>query len=100
MRGKNSIKKKKKTTVILNTGRFGHVDSAVIISSVGRQCCASLLMMTTVSMLSKRPLFRITVAIFFFRKLTILSKFDYFSMNTDTNVLGLRVNYYHFLPSS
>ena len=47
----NSVRRKKKAAVILKTGRIDNIDSAVFISSVE-------------SMLSKRPLLRITVAFF------------------------------------
>ena len=51
-----------KTAIILKTGRFDYIDSAVIISSVSNACTVlalctallALLMMTAESMLSKR----------------------------------------------
>ena len=47
-------KEKNKAPVMLKTGRFGNIDSAVIISSVSK----------AESMLPKRPVLRFTVALF------------------------------------
>ena len=72
--GKKYLMKENKVIVILKTRRFDSVDSAVIISSVSKtlqnckiQLCTALLtivMMTSESMLSKRRVFTITVALF------------------------------------
>ena len=66
--------KENKVTVIVKTGRFDNIDSAVIIRSVSKafQFCTTLLtllMMTAGSMLSKRPVLRITEALFFLLQL-------------------------------
>ena len=53
--------------MVLKTGRFDNTDPVVIISSVFQFCTASftLLMMIAKSMLSKRPVLRFTLALFF-----------------------------------
>ena len=74
----NSLKRKNQGTVILRTGRFDIMDSAVIISSVSKtnfQLCTALLTlltMTAESMLSKCPVFRIAVALCFFMNTFVL----------------------------
>ena len=63
------FKRKNKATVIFKTGRFDNTDSEVIISRISRWFCTTLhtlLMMTAEFVLSKRPVLRITVALFFF----------------------------------
>ena len=78
---KKNLRRKNKISVILTTGRFDNIDLAVITSTVyARQyktekqlqfCTAllSLLMMTAESMLSQRPVVRITEILFFHLKL-------------------------------
>ena len=61
---KNGLRRKNKNTAILKTGRFNNIDPVVIIS---RLVCGALfthLMMTAESMLFKRPVERIKVALF------------------------------------
>ena len=55
--------RKNETRIILKTGRFGNIDSAVIISSVSKAEQNRVSITTAESMLSKRPVFRITVFI-------------------------------------
>ena len=57
---KSSLWRKNKVLVILKTGRFDNLDTAIIISSVSEavQSC-TLLMMSVESMLSKRPLLQL-----------------------------------------
>ena len=53
----NSLRRKNKAAVNLKTGRFDNINSAVIISSVCK------------AVLSKRPVLRLTAALFFLLKL-------------------------------
>ena len=63
----NSLKGKNEPAIILKTGRFDSIDSAVIISSISKVCsvlyCLTLLMMTAESMLSKCQVIRITMVL-------------------------------------
>ena len=64
---------KNKAAVNLKIGRFDNVESAVIIN-LFQFCTAllTLLMMTAKSTLSKRPIVKITVALFFLLQLTFI----------------------------
>ena len=73
----NSLRRNSAATVSFKTGRFDNIGSAEIIKSVSKAvqnrkrvcefCTAllTLLMITAESMLSKRPILRFTVALFF-----------------------------------
>ena len=65
----NSLRRKNKAALILDIGRFDNIDSAVIIAFQFCAALLTLLMMTVESMLSKRPVSRISATLFFLLQL-------------------------------
>ena len=76
MGDKNSLKRKNRAVVIFKTERFDNINSAVIIkvSKEVQNCLAlSCLHCTAESMLSKRPVLRIIVALFVLIQILLFS---------------------------